>query len=48
MFFGGMRAADPFFTVFSIWPGVKDALRAPASPAASRSWTPGQIEKRFG
>ena len=27
-------AADPFLRVFSIWTGVKDALRAPASPAA--------------
>ena len=39
------RAADPFFEGLSIWTGVKDALRAPASPAPSRSWTPDQIEK---
>ncbi|NGN93019.1 4'-phosphopantetheinyl transferase superfamily protein [Nocardioides sp. KC13] len=34
--------------VFSPAPGVKDGLRPPASPAASRSLTPGSGEKRFG
>ena len=41
-------AADPFSRVFSADPGVKDGLRPPASPAASRSLTPGPVEKRFG
>ncbi|GLJ69758.1 hypothetical protein GCM10017579_37940 [Nocardioides luteus] len=39
-------AADPFVRVFSICPGVKDGLRPPATPAASRSWTPEQVEKK--
>ena len=41
-------AADPFLRVFSTRPGVKDGLRPPATPAASRSWTPRHVEKRFG
>ncbi|MDR7311651.1 hypothetical protein J2S40_002709 [Nocardioides luteus] len=43
-----VRAADPFLRVFSTCPGVKDGLRPPASPAASRSWTPGHVEKKHG
>ncbi|SDL27022.1 hypothetical protein SAMN05428985_11290 [Nocardioides sp. YR527] len=34
--------------VFSTCPGVKDGLRPPASPAASRSLTPDHVEKDFG
>ena len=33
--------------VFSTDPGVKDGLRPPASPAASRSLTPGPVEKKL-
>ena len=40
-------AADPVFECFSIVRRVKDALRAPASPAASRSLTRHPIEKDF-
>ncbi|MBC7278599.1 hypothetical protein [Nocardioides sp.] len=39
------RAADPTSRVFPRNPGVKDGLRPPATPAATRSLTPGPLGK---